>query len=334
MAEAAFGVTIAGGGIAAACCAHLLARRGLAVTTAAYERRRAPAVMLSGAAVALIRDVMDRADLFVDAPRIARRIVAWGGGDPVAMPHDALVVDAAALATLADLPASRDTTPAAMTIRTDPRALPAPTRFGARIATAASVLLRHDGDARDCWIESLDAGWLFLIPCGARTGSLLSVGLPLDEACDRSRHVAARIILTDEATAIFDPVPRLAVATGGEDWIGCGSAAIAFDPIGGDGTAQTVRAAILAAAVVAGIASGGDRAALIAHYDAMLLATMRRHLALCVPFYRSGGAGHWWRTAHDALIRGHETCTHRLSAMPAPRYVLRDFDLLPRSDAA
>ena len=122
MAEAAFGVTIAGGGIAAACCAHLLARRGLAVTTGAYERRRAPAVMLSGAAVALIRDVMDRADLFVDAPRIARRIVAWGGGDPVAMPHDALVVDAAALATLADLPASRDTTPAAMTIRTDPRA--------------------------------------------------------------------------------------------------------------------------------------------------------------------------------------------------------------------
>ena len=334
MADAGFGVAITGGGIAAACCAHLLARRGLPVTTTAHQRRRAPAVMLSGAAVALIRDVMDRPDLFGDAPRIARRIVAWGGGDPVAMPHDAIVVDAAALAAIAAPPMSRGAGPAAMTIVTDPRALPAPARFGARIATAASVLLRHERDAHDCWIESLDAGWLFLIPCGARTGWLLSVGLPLDEACDRSRHVAPRVIVTDEATAVFDPVPRLAAATSGADWIGCGSAAIAFDPIGGDGTAQTIRAAILAAAVVAGIASGGDRAALIAHYDALLLATMRRHLALCVPFYRAGGAGHWWRTAHDALIQGHETCTHRLSAMPAPRYLLHDFDLVPRMAAA
>ena len=333
-----FRIAVTGTGVAASCCTHLLARRGLAWRVARAGRRDAPAVMLTGTAVALMRDVLGRPDLFADRPRITRRIVAWGGGDPVAMPHDAIVVGGAALAAALDRDASATgvagDVAAGLTIATDRLTTAAPIRFGARVATASTVRLRDEGDAGDCWIEALDAGWLFLIPSRGGMAWLLSVGLPLDEACDRSRHVATRIIVTDAPVERFDPVPRLAAHTSGADWIGCGRAAIAFDPICGDGTAQAIRAAILAAAVVAEVAAGSDRAALMAHYDTMLVATMRRHLQLCAPFYRSGGTGPWWRGAHDALAQGHDWCTRRLATAPEPRYVLRGFDLVRREQAA
>jgi len=45
----------------------------------------------------------------------------------------------------------------------------------------------------------------------------------------------------------------------GPDWLACGTAAVAFDPICGDGTAQAMREAILGCAVITAIGEGGDR---------------------------------------------------------------------------
>ena len=71
-------VIIRGDGVAAYCCAHLLKAAGFRVSLDQTERRRLPAIMLGEAALALIREVFEREDLFRDLPRIERRVVAWG----------------------------------------------------------------------------------------------------------------------------------------------------------------------------------------------------------------------------------------------------------------
>ena len=49
--------------------------------------------MLSDAALALIRDVFQKPELFFSAPRINRRVVSWGAlSKPVALDHSAVVV--------------------------------------------------------------------------------------------------------------------------------------------------------------------------------------------------------------------------------------------------
>ena len=339
-------VTLSGRGVAASCCAHLLRARGIATTMSDGHRPAGPVVMLSDAALALVREVFEAPDLFAGAPRVTRRIVAWGGADPVAMPHDATILTAAAIAralgTVAERAlaareyASPEFTAADFTIHAAaPLPSGAPLRFGTREATATPARFRNPAAATDCWIESLDAGWLFLIPTGADgAGWLLSVGAPLDAAIAGSRHIIPRVTLDEARCETFDPAPRIAPRPVGSDWLACGSAAIAFDPICGDGTAQAVRGAILAAAVIGAMHDGGNAEALTGHYQAMLTAAMRRHLQLCEPFYRSGGDGRWWQQAHDALMHGHDWCTRRLSAAPAPRYVLRGYDLVEREIAA
>jgi hypothetical protein len=329
-------VTIRGGGVAASCCAHVLGLHGIAASAIRVDRPPLPVVMISDAALSLVRDVFGRPGLFAGERRIDRRVVSWGGSDPVAMPHAATIVTGAALeAALAPAaPALDDAAPGfhvhAMAPLPDGEVM----RFGERRALATEVTLVDDDDADCCRIESLEAGWLFLIPSGAGRAWLLCVGISLDGALAQSRDIASRIVAGDTPRQSFDPSPRIATQVTGDDWISCGTAAIAFDPICGDGTVQAVREAILAAAVIAAIARGGDAQALRAHYGAMLTATMRRHLQLCAPFYRSGGTGAWWEQAHDALALGHDWCTRRLAAEPEPRYMLRGYELVERAGVA
>jgi hypothetical protein len=324
-------VAIQGFGVAAICCAHLLN-----VEAAPSPARPAPVVMLSDAALALLRDTFERPDLLADRPRIERRIVAWGGADPVTLPHGGIVLsEAELLAALgAPLPAPAPADES-FTIHAAP---PFPTGelrlFGTRPASAARVRLHLAEDDSACWIEAVEDGWLFMLPTGAGHGWLLAVGTPIDTFADRSRHLARRVELVGGAAAAFESAPRILTMLHGADWLACGSAAIGFDPICGDGTAQAVREAILAAAVLSAIAEGGPRDELLLHYESLLLAAMRRHLRLCAQFYSTGGRGSWWREQQAALAAGFDWCTRRLSSMPEPRYRLEGFRLARQELAA
>src|SRR5580704_13445670 len=91
-------VIIQGDGVAAYCCAHLLGKAGFEVTLAPVDRPRLPAIMLSDHALALIRDIFDRPDLFQDAPHVRKRMVAWGpDSTTLALDHSAVVVSEEAL---------------------------------------------------------------------------------------------------------------------------------------------------------------------------------------------------------------------------------------------
>lgn len=329
-------VLIGGGGVSAATAAYLLAGAGFELMGSAHPTgSSAPVVMLSAAALGLLRDVFGRAELFADRPPILRRIVAWGGGEPVAVPHTAVVVSGSDLAAALPMPAASCVKAPDFTLHAAPP-FPVGTlhRFGERTAMAAEVVLARGADAHACHVEAISSGWLFLIPRGDQRAWLLAVGGAPDAFLGDSRLVAAQIDTVGPVVARFETAPRMLDALAGDGWLACGTQAIAFDPICGDGTAQAVREGILAAAVFAALRDGGDSSALLGHYRALLLAAMRRHLQISLPFYRSGGSSPWWRAQAEAVCEGYDWCTARLAMMPEPRFVLRGARLVPRELAA
>jgi len=330
-------IALRGEGVAAACCAALLTRAGLALAIDRVSRPPPPVVMLGDQALALVRDVLDRPTLWSDAARIDRRVVAWGRSDPVALPHAATILSGQAIeAAMGEflVPVAAPSPPD-FTIHAAP---PFPfgefRRFGTREATARAVGIHQSDDRSACWIESVADGWLFLIPEGEGQGWLLSVGDGGEALLAESRLIAPRITPLDGPGTRFQTSPGLLCPPRIDRALACGSGALSFDPLCGDGTSQAAREAILASAVAIGIAEGGDAEALQAHYEAMLTAAMRRHLLMCMDFYRSGGDSPWWQDQLAGLIEGHAWCTERLGRMPEPRFLLKGDRLVAREVAA
>ena len=301
-----------------------------------------PVVMLGDQALALVRDVLDRPTLWSDAARIDRRVVAWGSSEPVAVPHAATILSGQAIeAGMGEFLTPGDAqSPADFTIHAAP---PFPfgefRRFGTRQATARVVEIPNADDRSTCWIESVANGWLFLIPGGEGPGGkgqgwLLSVGDASEAFLSESRLIAPHIVLLDEPGARFETSPGLLCPPRIDGALACGSGAVSFDPLCGDGTSQAAREAILASAVAIGIAEGGDAGALQAHYEAMLTAAMRRHVLMCMDFYRSGGESPWWQAQLASLVEGHAWCTERLGRMPEPLFLLKNDRLVARGVAA
>jgi hypothetical protein len=326
------GVLIRGDGVAARCCAHLLSRSGVPVSFQPTDRPRLPAIMLSEPAQALIREIFGREDLFRDLPRIRKRIVAWGpGASPVELEHSAVLVSEKLL--LDSLGQAPPNAPAGANIDwTILASTPLPVaaaehRFGSRIAAAMQVELKPAAELAACWIESIENGWLFLIANAPGSGWLLSVGLRPHELLDQSRLIREQIAAYQPAAAQFGASPRIMAPLGEPGWIACGTAAMAFDPLCGDGTAHAVREAILASAVIAAAARGDDPVQLLAHYEARLTAGFRRHLAHCLQYYSSGCGGPWWESEAESVTQGLDWCGRRLSRYAKFRYRLDGFEL-------
>ncbi|WP_324699846.1 hypothetical protein [Novosphingobium sp. RL4] len=323
---------IRGRGIAARCTARLLGAQGLDWTLDDAPRPSGPAVMLSDPALSLMRDCLGDPELLAGKRRVQRRVVAWGGQEPATLDHGAIVLDEGDLDQCLEIyNINKSNGCSDFSIHA---AMPFPSgnmrRFGSRPSGAAQVRLLREEDGDACRVESLDTGWLFLIPVSDTTGWLLAIGGSPDELLPQSRHLGARVELSRLSGASFETAPGMLECLAAPGWLACGTAAIAFDPICGDGTAQAVREAVLAAAVVQALAEGENAQALATHYHSMLLAAMRRHLKLCAQFYATGGKGAWWQAQLAALAEGFEWCTAALSRLPEPRYELRGLRLVPR----
>jgi hypothetical protein len=331
------GVLIRGDGVAARCCAHLLSRSGIAVSFQTTDRPRLPAIMLSEPAQSLIREVFERDCLFRDLPQIRKRVVAWGSrAQPVELDHSAVVVSEEHLLeslgqTLPELPSA--TIPAWNIFASQPLPVAAEAhRFGSRMASATQVSLKTTAAPATCWIEAIEPGWLFLIATAPGSGWLLSVGVRPAGLLAQSRLIQEQVAEYRPATAQFAASPRImsplvTPASGEPGWIACGTAALAFDPLCGDGTAHAVREAILASAVIGAVARGEDPVPLLAHYEARLIAGFRRHLAHCLEYYASGFGGPWWKAEAESTEQGLEWCARRLSSHPPFRYRLNGFEL-------
>ncbi len=321
-------IAIRGGGMAAQCSANLLARAGFRVSLERTDRPKLPAILLNDASLALIRDIFNRPAAFNDASKIRKRIVAWGNTEPLILDHSAVVVSEQLLVeSLEESFQNQDAEPdwTIFASRPLPEAV-REQRFGSRIASAVHVDLREGCDSSACWIESVEEGWLFLIPNSAEAGWLLAVGAPAGTLLGHSRVIAKEIARLNRSGE-FPAYPRIASPLCASGWLACGTAAIAFDPICGDGTAQAVREAILAAAVIRAIDNGGDEQELLAHYESRLNAGFHRHLTLCRQFYKSGHGGPWWDAELEALERGLESLARDAAGRGEFRYKLDGFEL-------
>lgn len=298
------------------------------------SRARLPAIMLSEAALTLMRDVFEKPDLYRWAHRISRRVVQWGqNAEAQAFDHHAVVVSEAELLSELERPLGN---PRSQTDGFDftifaSRPLPEGTEeqcFGSRVASAAPVRLKDAKDSAACWIESLEDGWLFLIPNAADSGWLLSVGSSPQALGERSRLIAPRIAGLGEQAGEFSASPRIVSPLTGPGWLACGTAGMAFDPICGDGTAHAVREAILAAAVIKAISGGKDAPAVLRHYESRLIAGFNRHLVSSMDFYRSGNSGPWWDREIALAEQGVEWCAAKVNSLGPFRYRLSGFELL------
>lgn len=329
-------VLIRGDGIAASCCSRLLDGGSIKVALEAQHRRKLPAIMLGETTQRLLRDVFDGRDLFTGFPRISKRVVLWGpGAEPITVPHSALVVSEQELLgringeSAIDKPVAGG--PPDWTIFSS-RPLPPSSveyHFGSRPATASAVALENAAEMDACWIESLEDGWLFLLPGENRNGWLLSVGGSAEALLAVSRLIHRQIRDVGPSLGTFPSHPHAAFPLSAPGWLACGTAALGFDPLCGDGAGNAVREAILGSAVVRRAIETGDTDNLVAHYQMRLLGGFGKHLALCFEFYKSGRLGPWWdRQLHD-LQRGLTWCSDELQRGNISRYRLNDFKLEP-----
>jgi hypothetical protein len=327
-------IFIRGDGLAARCCLHLLAQPEFRLRAEMAVRPRLPAIMIGESTQKLLHDIFQRDDLFAGLPRIRRRAVAWGKTGTMVLPHSAVIIPEQVLldrlpCTASDGADTDDATAAWRVLAARP--LPEGSvehQFGARTASAWKVRLSVSAEPETCWIESLDRGWLFLLPCGEGSGWLLAVG-EIRPLLSESRHVALTIADLQAKAGSFPCHPRIAEPVAEPGWMACGTGAIGFDPLCGDGAGYAAREAILASAVVRAVAAGASAEAAVAHYRTRLIAGFQRHLEVCRSFYGTGGASDWWRAEANSLERGVAWCGRQLQAAGDFRFRLNGFDLEP-----
>lgn len=331
-------VLVRGDGVAAACCALFLATNDSHVSVVMTGRPKLSAVLLSEATQTLLMNLFADRTLFQGLPRISKRVVAWGPkSQPIVLPHSALVISEQSLlerlwARVQQTTEEARNTPVWEIISSS---IEAPARdekrFGSRIAFVGHVRLKASADRAACWVESLDAGWLFLFPLDAAHACLIAVGGPATSLIVQSRLIAAQVETPIVSTGEFPAYPRILSELSGSGWLACGTAAMAFDPLCGEGVANAAREAILACAVVRAALRGCDVDSLLIHYNSRLLQGFLRHLQVCEHFYTTGGAGPFWSAEVQLLRQGIGWLRERLNAQPAPRYRLAGFELLPIS---
>ena len=336
-------VNILGAGIAACCSAHLLAQQGFAVCLERSSKVRPARLLLSEQTQSLFREIFSAPLLFAEAPRVRRRIVAWGeNAQPIELPHSGIVLSEPEL--LSDLwqrvavptlvPSPAGAAESTWTINSAQKS-GSPTEsqgFGARRASTFKVKLAEQAPQDCCWVESLPDGWLFLLPYGEGHAMLISTGYSPDGLIEQSRLIVRQIAALEDAAAPAHQFPaysQILPQLCGPLWLACGSAAMSFDPLCGEGAGHALREALLAAAVIRGAEKGYSVETLFAHYNTRLMQGFLRHLQVCLPFYQRGGHGEFWETEAAALKSGIAWMQSRLQNQTPARYRLVGYELEP-----
>jgi hypothetical protein len=323
-----------GNGVTAACCVQALAANSLAVTaTGVQQPQRGSVVLLSDSTQVLLAGLFHRSNLFDQVPSIRQRIVAWGdGASSVSLPHSALMIaenDLLARLQQASHTAFCDPKKTAWHVFCTAGLAPPDESqpFGSRTATFSEVHLSDATPRETCWMESVAQGWLFLFAAAGETGWLISCGGPPTTLLGESRLIAKHVVALAASSAPIATSPRIRDCLGATAWMACGTAALMFDPICGEGTGNAVREAILASAVVEAAMRGEDVSALLQHYESRLTLGFLRHLHMCAQFYATGGASPFWQEQVHETQRGIAMISQRIQNQRPPAFRLRDLKL-------
>jgi hypothetical protein len=264
-------------------------------------------------------------------------VVAWGpAAEPIALPHSAVVISETDLVNRlwGDVPLPAQSSANGWRVLSSGGSGLRQQAFGTRAASVAHAVLNPDVDQSACWIESVDAGWLFLLPRGAdEAATLIAVGETPGVLLGQSRIIAGLVDSLEGPEAKFAAYPRVADPLCGDGWLACGAAAIGFDPVCGEGTGNAARQAYLAAAILAAVRKGEPVEDLLAHYASRQMQGFLRHLQMCLGFYQRGGSGAFWQSEAAMLQQGIEWAWGVLRAHAKPpthRLVGRELERIGR----
>ena len=303
-------VQIEGDGVAAACCAQLFSENGQSFTSTKVVRPKLGAVLLSRQTVALLAEIFPSVDLLSVSHPIQKRVVAWGSSaEPITLPHSAIVISETELLTRlwAQVPVQEQSSTGEWKVLSSGGSGLERRAFGTRVASVARAVLNRNVDQSACWIESVDSGWLFVLPRGENeAATLIAVGEMSGALLGQSRVIAELVRSLEGPAVEFPAYPRIADPLCGHGWLACGAAAIGFDPLCGEGTGNAVRQAYLATAIIAAVRKGESAEDLLAHYTSRQLHGFLRHLRICLDFYQSGGSGAFWESEAALLQQGIE----------------------------
>jgi hypothetical protein len=199
--------------------------------------------------------------------------------------------------------------------------------FGSRMAFVTEVALTDEAERDACWVESVENGWLFLLSSGNDKGSLISVGGRTEHLLQKSRLVGSQVRELEDKFFEFPAYPRILSSLCGEGWLACGTAAVSFDPLCGEGAGNAVREAILASAAVQSILAGQAVEEILADYSLRLMLGFLRHLEHCRAFYRKACATAFWSSELALIERGIAWTKSQLSNAAHPRFRLVGFGL-------
>ncbi|MGK5693476.1 FAD-dependent oxidoreductase [Streptomyces sp. URMC 128] len=219
---------------------------------------------------------------------------------------------------LHDAPVPPDATVPQWTVTaTPPDRISAYRTAGRRHLLAGEAPCAAGQDDTTARLECTDYAWLHLTPLGDGRALLQAmvpgpVEHPAQHLSSLLAHspFAARLAQPPTTAIALPAAPRLhrapatppACRTPGLLLVGAG--AIRYDPLSGTGTAQALRTAILAAAVVDSAAVGTPADRLCAHYAARLRTAFRDHLATCARFYPQAFPTPVWQHELDACRWG------------------------------
>ncbi|WP_405442134.1 hypothetical protein OG373_33150 [Streptomyces avidinii] len=309
-------VEIAGAGLAELTCARLLTDRGHRVRLPPLRPpgRTAGAgprpLLLTGPTLELVGSLWGDGLIEGGWP-ITHRHARWGAGpSPAPFPQPGRALDGVLLAArMRERLGAGDKSgePPEWTVTAAPGEQPVHEQAGRRKLLAGSAPLRSARDQDTARLDCTGLGWLHLTPLG-RGDCLVQAMVP--GPAEAPAELLARLLADSAFAALLRRPPRTAVAlaaaprvhlapavpptAGGGGMLVVGSGALRYDPLSGTGTAQALRTAILAAAVIDAAAAGRSATALCAHYANRLRAAFRDHLHTCLRLYTTAfGAGPW-----------------------------------------
>jgi hypothetical protein len=326
-------ILVQGSGVAARCCLQLLQGQGAGVAAGETKSPKLPAILISPSTQSLLADIFHSKELFAGLPKIRRRVVAWGGAEPVVLPHAGVVVGEEVLLErlkqcTAVMEGSEAVDPLWTIFATKPAEhWPEEKHFGSRTAFVGEVELTDDAERDACWVESADQGWLFLLSTGNGQGSLIAVGGTTEELLASSRLTAQQVRKVNGVGAEFAAYPRLTSRLCGEGWLACGTAAMSFDPLCGEGAGNAAREAILACAAVRAIVAEENTREVLDEYSLRLTLGFLRHLENCKEFYAGDVSGAFWSSEFKLIEQGIAWAKSQLREGPRPRFRLVGFGL-------
>jgi 2-polyprenyl-6-methoxyphenol hydroxylase-like FAD-dependent oxidoreductase len=313
-------VQIVGNGFASCAAALALRTRGIPV---AFECSSSPpsgpsqCLVLDETAIRLVRDQFG-VEMFQGAHQLRVRSVKWGSEDrrvfepALAVRRSTLLERMERSVGTAGYGSRRPSASPDWSLFAARGAAPASrseTRYGRRVALSCEIAVPNLPDPSNSRVEVIDTAWLYCFPIGDNRACLQvtipdSPDLPPDRfmanILQKSRFLCDLVHGIDTPVSVLDSAPAVSRPLTGMHWISIGSAAVRFDPLCGDGTAQSMRTGLLAAAAVMLAISRNMPTQAVEHYAQRVEGTVGAHLRACSAFYGTAGFGASWK---DELSR-------------------------------